>query len=575
MHCYHATASAVAAGDSARLPIRGYPGRHLHQALAQMSMAFEAGQPMISLDYAKCFDHVSPPVVLAVMQKAGMPSALIELLRHAWRQERVLEFQGYARNGVVEVTSSLPQGDSLSPLALNILLAAACFHIQHEVGSNYSSSVFLDDRTIAAAPRTLLRVIDLWNSWSETFGLVENNRKRAAVGRCARQLDILRRHGWAQYIKDQVRVLGASFCAASHTTSACTEQRTSEALRMAVRLRKRGIPIAVRRDLWRTRIIPKASWGYLFQPPTAQVCRQFEQSLKKILNLHAQGSRFLQTLLEGHNMDFGFMSRFHAIASLQSSGFWAQVAENSATGTWFGTAAAAMRSLGWQSTASSTTFTAEGQQLDVVAERCKEVQHKLRDQWRRQLHSAFTQQNRRDSAGLRGWRFHAGQVGTAIRLYQEASTEGRAVLTGAALSTAFCGKRKFGAPETVCPWCQDETVPDWHHLAWCCPGVPMADQRPQIPDEVPALRLGWPVIHEHAVKAGHRWPPSERPSAKGLTSPPQGRGAFGAHCEGELCEFSLTSRVSFRSILGLRTVQHQLQITRSTWSPTPATTAST
>ena len=40
----------------------GIPGRHLHQAVAQLALAFERGLPMVSLDYAKCFDHVSPSV---------------------------------------------------------------------------------------------------------------------------------------------------------------------------------------------------------------------------------------------------------------------------------------------------------------------------------------------------------------------------------------------------------------------------------------------------------------------------------------------------------------------------------
>ena len=83
----------------------------------------------------------------------------------------------------LQCTVSLPQGDSVSPMALSILLAAACFHLQHEFGGDFSASVFLDDRAIAAEPDTLLRIVEVWDEWSAALGLVENLRKRAVVGK--------------------------------------------------------------------------------------------------------------------------------------------------------------------------------------------------------------------------------------------------------------------------------------------------------------------------------------------------------------------------------------------------------
>ena len=117
----------------------------------------------------------------------------------------------------------------------------------------------------------------------------------------------------------------------------------------------------------------------------------------------------------------------------------------------------------------------------MIAEGSGEVRHKLREQWRRQLHGEFTNQARRDSAKLRASQYDAGQTSLAIKIYQEASTEGRAVMTGAACSTAFYGKRKFGEPENTCSWCHRQVVADWHHLAWCCSGILMNNQRPPIP----------------------------------------------------------------------------------------------
>ena len=60
-----------------------------------------------------------------------------------------------------------------------------------------------------------------------------------------------------------------------------------------------------------------------------------------------------------------------------------------------------------------------------------------------------------------------------------------------ACSTAFYGKRKFGEPENTCSWCHRQVVADWHHLAWCCSGILMNNQRPPIPmaSESRALRI--------------------------------------------------------------------------------------
>ena len=74
----------------------------------------------------------------------------------------------------------------------------------------------------------------------------------------------------------------------------------------------------------------------------------------------------------------------------------------------------------------------------------KNMEHKVRAQWRQQLHETFLQADRRDSRALGHWAFSEAQVRKAIPLYQDAGSDCKSVMLGAAHSTAFCQKRKYG-----------------------------------------------------------------------------------------------------------------------------------
>ena len=107
---------------------------------------------LVSLDYAKCFDNTDPELSLAVMQEAGFASTVCQMLKHVWcNRQRYLQLEGAALPTPKRVSASLPQADGLSPLALNILLSAACRDVQRKMGSKYTQSVFLDDRALVCS----------------------------------------------------------------------------------------------------------------------------------------------------------------------------------------------------------------------------------------------------------------------------------------------------------------------------------------------------------------------------------------------------------------------------------------
>ena len=120
---------------------------------------FEEGKPITGLDFTKCFDYVHLAVALAIMQAAGFPVAIVDMPRHVWQQHCYLEFSGYSLGAAEEVHSSMPQGDGLSPLVLNVILSAAC-RVAQQAGHGYGASNFLDDRAFvidAAQIEVILR----------------------------------------------------------------------------------------------------------------------------------------------------------------------------------------------------------------------------------------------------------------------------------------------------------------------------------------------------------------------------------------------------------------------------------
>ena len=113
----------------------GVAKRHLFQAHAQLTHTFHQHKgTLVSLDYAKCFDSVGPNLAICILTKAGLPTHITSMLRHVWtNQRRHIQLNKATKQDPTIVTRSLPQGDALSPAALNVLLSAAARDIQTPV----------------------------------------------------------------------------------------------------------------------------------------------------------------------------------------------------------------------------------------------------------------------------------------------------------------------------------------------------------------------------------------------------------------------------------------------------------
>ena len=70
----------------------GVQGRWVATALKEVMTKLDAGAPALALDYAKCFDHVDPKLVILHLRLHKWPEALVSLLEHVWLcQQRYLQ----------------------------------------------------------------------------------------------------------------------------------------------------------------------------------------------------------------------------------------------------------------------------------------------------------------------------------------------------------------------------------------------------------------------------------------------------------------------------------------------------
>ena len=153
--------------------------------------------------------------------------------------------------------------------------------------------------------------------------------------------------GLGHLLKSCVRVLGVDFTDSAHGPSPTTDARFERALAMGRRLLNRGIPLDVRRDLWRTRVVTKASWGHLMQPPSDAMLKNLEGLFKQVVFSHKMGSTALRQLLEGHAMHVGFASGMHCLRAWRNCGMTRELAQDRSVGTWFGNACRCFSERAW------------------------------------------------------------------------------------------------------------------------------------------------------------------------------------------------------------------------------------
>ena len=163
--------------------------RDAQMAIVPLAEASANGQYLASLDLAQAFDRVRAHKAVELLRWRGFPQCLALGVLGIWgRQKRILL---WGQQEIQRVDVSIPQGDSLSPWVLNILLSTAVRVLRRQ-RPRATQVVYVDDRSFATPTPEGLR--SLWQGWKEHsmfLGLKESRAKTQVFGRTARQRQAL------------------------------------------------------------------------------------------------------------------------------------------------------------------------------------------------------------------------------------------------------------------------------------------------------------------------------------------------------------------------------------------------
>ena len=106
--------------------ISGGPGSPGTEVLAsQCADALHSMGWLATVDYSLAFDFIDAEAVTQAMRQLGMPAGLAQVLCEQWtNQKRVLQWRRSTLPTTLRTDIAVPQGDAMSPLALNICMRA-------------------------------------------------------------------------------------------------------------------------------------------------------------------------------------------------------------------------------------------------------------------------------------------------------------------------------------------------------------------------------------------------------------------------------------------------------------------
>ena len=299
----------------------GIGRKSVYGALRAMDHGFAQGSILISLDFAQAFDRVIPSLALQCLQALGMPKEMVQACSHIWcHQLRWLQLRRFVAPSPVSVDMSLPQGDSLSPVALVALLVAPTLALRRQV-PQATMATYMDDRNILVkSAQKASEVVVFWREAASVLGLKENEEKLKVVPRSVAQRRDLADVGLQASIFDTARVLGVDFTSkltAGMPQRPTAVRRLKEAESRARRVACLPVGFEQRHTLLRQMVFPLAAWGhFLKQLPVGATTALRALSRKALYCTAAQGHAGRRDVLEGHYVNVVALSQMQAVLAL-------------------------------------------------------------------------------------------------------------------------------------------------------------------------------------------------------------------------------------------------------------------
>lgn len=190
----------------------------------------------------------------------------------------------------IPVSSSLPQGDALSPLCLVAILAVVEQNVATEVqaatGTQMQQVTFLDDRNLIAKGAQMARsCVDAWATISAQVGSKENpNKFKICPGNNVTHSSL--QDFALEQIVQTVRILGVDFTSNPRSADRpVAAQRLQEATALVRRIGSLPHGVFRRRRLISSLALSKACWGIWSFNSTAKFFTKLEQSMKVALSV--------------------------------------------------------------------------------------------------------------------------------------------------------------------------------------------------------------------------------------------------------------------------------------------------
>ena len=270
---------------------------------ARLQNAFaKQGGFLATMDWSAAYDRMRPAVSSAVFTQLGLPLPIARLIMEAWgNQQRWVSWAGYTHPQQLFAGSATPQGCPLAPFCLSLWVSAGVRSVEAAVSDrNAVLSAYMDDRSWHTVSWDgVTNRIQQWQAWSQAVGLKEAQDKIQVCARGKVYNQILGLNGRREWVKPDIRILGAFSVSAPRQYGDVENTRIAEAQKQAALLATTGLPWDRMILAHKMFVISKAAFGWIGRFPTLGTSETFFSSLSKSFRSGQFAARALRKLLYG------------------------------------------------------------------------------------------------------------------------------------------------------------------------------------------------------------------------------------------------------------------------------------
>ena len=384
--------------------IRACKGQAVHAVAASVLEQFQEKGLLLSLDWSKCYDTMSPLRIAQLMSEVGLPVGLADACADLWsHQVHWVCWGGSVHPDKLHTCVRVSQGDPFGPLVTAIMATCALNVVRRRlpehVRDDAEVSVFVDDRSVVASkPETLVASKREWFRWSAQVGLLENESKVAICAATRATRKAAEDVGLGEHLKPCVRLLGA--CTASKCRGLVQEEvdRLARAYRTLRLIAFVALPFRKYRQVVASHAMPNASFWWLARVPTQQEAWQLWAQVWRRDGVCRLANRFTRAIVLGGCSHLELLAVKHLLSAVMSLASRAIDRWSGDRGHPVFALRGALRKLGWTTPVPWVFTHHSGYRIDLRNRRLQQAKavHILREGWRADLWKRFLEWNRHE-----------------------------------------------------------------------------------------------------------------------------------------------------------------------------------